>query len=110
MKTLLFIIIQSATLYNTDSDEWLDEQLKTLTDDQLEELDRFADKSMMTRSKNNDDNAELTRYTRHVKRDALWTTTEVLDCIRRLKHFGQGTKLDLVTEMLNCYRRMKNIG
>ncbi len=45
-----------------------------------------------------------------VKRDALWTTTEVLECIRRIKAFKNVSKLDLVTEMLNCYRRLKSSG
>jgi hypothetical protein len=45
-----------------------------------------------------------------VKRDALWTTTEVLDCVRRLKYSKDGSTLDRVTEMLNCYRRLKNAG
>ena len=44
------------------------------------------------------------------KRDALWTTTEVLDCVRRLKMYQAGSKLDRITEMLNCYRRLKHSG
>ena len=45
-----------------------------------------------------------------VKRDALWTTTEVLDCIRRVKMYKDVSKLDLAAEMLNCYRRLKHRG
>ncbi|CAF1658603.1 unnamed protein product, partial [Didymodactylos carnosus] len=76
---LLLIVVESWTLYNNDSEAWLDEQLGLLTDEELARLAR--------RYENNyDGNAELTHDTRHVKRDALWTTTEVLDCIRRLKH------------------------
>jgi len=45
-----------------------------------------------------------------VKRVALRTTTEVLDCVRRLKYYKNSSKLDLVTEMLNCYRRLKQNG
>ena len=45
-----------------------------------------------------------------VKRDALWTTTEVLDCIRRIKYSRNVSKLDLTTEMLNCYRRLRHSG
>jgi len=44
------------------------------------------------------------------KRDTLWTTTEVLDCIRRVKMYKDVSKLDLAAEMLNCYRRLKRTG
>lgn len=117
----ILVICQTASVYHGDSDDDDEENLfRSLTPEQLAELDEYlsqklADESSSSSSRGLADES-LDRNTRRpdestmVKRDALWTTTEVLDCIRRLKYSKNISKLDLTTEMLNCYRRLKHSG
>ena len=87
---MIFVVCQTAPLYDRynddDDDDYLSHKLNV--ESTSEELNqKFVN-----------------------KRDALWTTTEVLDCVRRLKHYQNSSKLDRITEMLNCYRRLKHSG
>lgn len=97
-------------------DEKLNNEFQYLTAEQLAELDEFLSRKLDDETFATSSSEILHRNTRRphvqtiVKRDALWTTTEVLECVRRLKHYKNGSKLDLTTEMLNCYRRLKNRG
>lgn len=99
-----------------DSNRELQDQFKSLTSEQLAELDEFLSRKLDDESGSISSSEVLHRNTRRphqksiVKRDALWTTTEVLNCIRGLKHFKNSGKLDVATEMLNCYRRLKHSG
>lgn len=122
---VISVVCQTASLYNHDNDDNdnddnndisdLNNQFKSLTPQQLAELDEFLSRKLYE-SASTSSSEILYRNTRHppehliMKRDALWTTTEVLDCVRRLKHSKNISKLDLVTEMLNCYRRLKHSG
>jgi hypothetical protein len=80
----------------------------------LAELDEYLSRQLFYETATSGE--ELYRNTRRphenfmAKRDALWTTTEVLDCVRRLKYYKDSSKLDLVTEILNCYLRLKQNG
>lgn len=50
------------------------------------------------------DNLLLFRY----RREALYKTTQVLNCIRRLRSvIIRPSKLDISTEMLNCLQQVK---
>jgi len=106
---IVLVVCRTAPLSNSYND---DDNYKSLTSEQLAELNEYI------LDKVNQESAlevlhRATRYpneNRITKRDALWTTTEVLDCVRRLKQFKNSSKLDLVTEMLDCYRRLKNNG
>ncbi|UJR33418.1 hypothetical protein I4U23_020862 [Adineta vaga] len=93
-----------------DYDKLLNE-LRSLNVDELTDLIQLLS-SEYTRETARELASNFLHHSRNTeqfsKRDALWTTTEVLDCIRRLKHYNNGSKLDLVTEMLNCYRRLKH--
>lgn len=109
------VVCQTTPVYDLDDDNEyraINNQLKSLTPERLDDLDEYFSRKLDEESLNED----LDRNTRYpnekslAKRDALWTTTEVLDCVRRLKHFKNSSKLDLVTEMLNCYRRLKHTG
>ena len=101
-------------MYDSDEDDELNNEFRALTPQQLAELDEFLSRKLY------DDEASsgeaLYRNTRRpheyemAKRDALWTTTEVLDCVRRLKYSKDASKLDFTTEMLNCYRRLRRNG
>ena len=97
-------------------DDVLYNQFKYLTAEQLAELDEFLSQQLNDESLVGSSSETLHRNTRRphsktlVKRDVLWTTTEVLDCVRRLRLYQNGSKLDLTTEMLNCYRRLKQRG
>jgi hypothetical protein len=106
---------------NADEDEVEDNfglynQFQSLTPEQLAELDEYLSRKLDDASMVTSSSEVLYRNTRRphqksiAKRDTLWTTTEVLDCVRRLKQFKNSSKLDLVTEMLNCYRRLKHAG
>lgn len=112
---IILVVCQTTPLYNHyDDNEYRDRdtQLNSLTSEQLAELNEYFSQKLHEESLSED----LDRNTRYpnenymTKRDALWTTTEVLECVRRLKHFKNSSTLDLVTEMLNCYRRLKNNG
>ncbi|CAF1177769.1 unnamed protein product [Adineta steineri] len=85
----------------------LNNRLQSLNSEQLAELSEYfaLQANEDPTSENVDRNSDERSMT---KRDALWTTTEVLDCIRRVKLYKNSSKLDLVTEMLNCYRRLKH--
>jgi hypothetical protein len=119
---MIFVVCQTTSLYNPDDDddndtfELLNNQFKSLTPQQLAELDEYLSRKLYDESSSASSGEVLYRNTRRphehlmVKRDALWTTTEVLECIRRLRHSKNISKLDLVTEMLNCYRRLKQQG
>ncbi|CAF1071249.1 unnamed protein product [Adineta steineri] len=116
---MIFVICQAASLrkHHDDDDNFeLNNQFRSLTRQQLAELDEFLSRKLIDESLSATSGEALDRNTRrpheHVikKRDALWTTTEVLDCVRRLKLYKNSSKLDLVTEMLNCYRRLKHVG
>ena len=88
-------------------------EFENLTEEQLAELDEFLSRKILDESFLSSSSSEvLHRNTRRplVKRDALWTTTEVLDCVRRLKLYKDHSKLDFAAEMLNCYRRLKHSG
>jgi hypothetical protein len=91
----------------------LNNEFRALTPEQLAELDEFLSRKVYDEASSGE---ALYRNTRRpheysmVKRDTLWTTTEVLDCVRRLKQSKDISKLDLVTEMLNCYRRLRHNG
>jgi len=110
----MFVICQSGLIYDSDDKIELNNQFKSLTPQQLAELDEFLSRKLDDETSSSSE--VLYRHTRDpnerliVKRDALWTTTEVLECIRRIKHSKNISKLDLVTEMLNCYRRLKHSG
>lgn len=118
---------QAASVYNRNGEATDDEgapdetfelnnQFRSLTRQQLAELDEFLSRKLNDESGLSTSGEALHRNTRRphehyiVKRDALWTTTEVLNCIRGLKMFRNGSKLDLTSEMLNCYRRLKHSG
>ncbi|CAF2338298.1 unnamed protein product [Rotaria sp. Silwood2] len=115
---IILVVCQTVTLYrlsndddNNDSHEENIEK-KSLTSEQLAKLNEY-----FSLKYNQEPLSEvLTRMIHYpnenhiTKRDALWTTTEVLECIRRLRHSKNISKLDLVTEMLNCYRRLKHRG
>ncbi len=94
----------------------MNNQFRSLTPQQLAELDEFLSRKLYEETSSASSGEVLYRNTRRphensmVKRDALWTTTEVLDCVRRLKYSKDATKLDFVTEMLNCYRRLRSNG
>jgi hypothetical protein len=109
---MVLVICQTAPLYDRE----LYNQFQSLTPQQLAELDEFLSRKLDDETSSLLSSEVLFRNTRRpnehllVKRDALWTTTEVLDCVRRLKHYKGGSKLDVVTEMLNCYRRLKSSG
>ncbi|CAF1403042.1 unnamed protein product, partial [Rotaria sordida] len=115
---ITFVICQTVSLYdrNDDNDNTYESynQFKSLTPQQLADLDEFLSRKLGDESSSLSSGEVLYRNTRRphqhliVKRDALWTTTEVLECIRRLKYSKNVSKLDLVTEMLNCYRRLKH--
>jgi hypothetical protein len=81
------------------------DQLKSRAREQFDDLDEYLARQI-------DDESVLNTFNSKsmTKRDTLWTTTEVLDCVRRLKLYKDSSKLDLVTEMLNCYRRLKHVG
>lgn len=112
---LILVVCQTASVYDLDDDNEdreINNQLKSLTPERLNDLDDYFSRKLDEESLNEDVDRN-TRYPHErllTKRDALWTTTEVLDCVRRLKHFKNSSKLDLVTEMLNCYRRLKHNG
>lgn len=105
-------------MYDRDDDEDFDlqNQFRSLTPQQLAELDEFLSRKLDDETSSASSGETLYRNTRRphenaiVKRDALWTTTEVLECVRRLKYSKNLSKLDLVTEMLNCYRRLRHSG
>ena len=119
---MIFVICQSASLYNRVDDNSNDDtfelnnQFKSLTPQQLAELDEYLSRKLYDESSSTASGEILYRNTRRpyhhslTKRDALWKTTEVLECVRRLRHSKNISKLDLVTEMLNCYRRLKHSG
>jgi len=118
---MIFVACQTASLYNSDDDDDddtvnLNDQFRSLTPQQLAELDEYLSRKLYDESSSASSGEVLYRNTRRphehmmVKRDALWTTTEVLECVRRLKQSKNISKLDLVTEMLNCYRRLKGSG
>jgi hypothetical protein len=116
---MIFVVCQAVSLYDRDDDDdsvQLNNQFRSLTPQQLAELDEFLSRKLYDESVSASSGEVLYRNTRRphenlmVKRDALWTTTEVLDCVRRLKYSKDGSTLDRVTEMLNCYRRLKNAG
>ena len=103
-------------MYDRDDDDDdfdLQNQFRSLTPQQLAELDEFLSRKLDDETSSAE---TLYRNTRRphenaiVKRDALWTTTEVLECVRRIKYSKNVSKLDLVTEMLNCYRRLRHSG
>jgi hypothetical protein len=113
---ITLVVCRTAPLYdryNDDDDDndnyETNNQLKLVTSEQLADylLHKVNEESALE---------VLDRGTRYsnenhmTKRDALWTTTEVLDCVRRLKYSKDSSKLDLVTEMLNCYRRLRHTG
>ncbi|CAF0896105.1 unnamed protein product [Adineta steineri] len=87
----------------------LNNRLQSLNSEQLAELSEYF--ALQAKEDPTSDNVDRNSDERSMtKRDALWTTTEVLDCIRRVKLYKNSSKLDLVTEMLNCYRRLKHAG
>ncbi|CAF0740053.1 unnamed protein product [Rotaria sp. Silwood1] len=113
---IILVACRTATLYSLynddDDDDSREENIekKSLTSEQLAKLDEY-----FSLKYNEEPLSEaLTRMIHYpnenhiTKRDALWTTTEVLECIRRLRYSKNISKLDLVTEMLNCYRRLKH--
>lgn len=109
------IVCQTASFYKLyDSNEYreINNQLKSLNPEQLDDLDEYFSRKINEEllSKNFDRNTRDSNENYMTKRDALWTTTEVLECVRRLKHSKNVSKLDLVTEMLNCYRRLRHSG
>lgn len=113
------VVCQTASIYdhdNGDEDFDLQNQFRSLTPQQLAELDEFLSRKLDDEISSASSGETLYRNTRRphessiVKRDALWTTTEVLECVRRLKYSKNASKLDLVTEMLNCYRRLRHSG
>ena len=112
------VVCQTASLYDRNEDEDFDlqNQFRSLTPQQLAELDEFLSRKLDDEISSASSGETLHRNTRRphessiVKRDALWTTTEVLECVRRLKYSKNVSKLDLVTEMLNCYRRLRHSG
>ncbi|UJR13806.1 hypothetical protein I4U23_000817 [Adineta vaga] len=119
----LCVVCQAASVYDRDDNDnsdgdtiELNNQFRSLTHQQLAELDEFLSRKLIDESLSATSSETLHRNTRHphdhtiVKRDALWTTTEVLNCIRGLKYYKNSSKLDVVTEMLNCYRRLKHSG
>ena len=114
---MIFVICQTASLYDRNDDTFeLYNEFKSLTPQQLADLDEFLSRKLDDESSSTSSAEVLYRNTRRphqhliVKRDALWTTTEVLECVRRLRQFKNTSKLDVVTEMLNCYRRLKHSG
>jgi hypothetical protein len=112
------VVCQTAPLYdryNDDNDNDYREtnkQLKSLVSEQIAELDEYLSRKLIEESASEvvDHNVRYSNENYRTKRDALWTTTEVLECIRRLKYFKNISKLDLVTEMLNCHQRLKHNG
>jgi len=109
------IVCQTASFYKLyDSNEYreINNQLKSLNPEQLDDLDEYFSRKINEEllSKNFDRNTRDSNENYMTKRDALWTTTEVLECVRRLRYYKDISKLDLVTEMLNCYRRLKQNG
>jgi len=113
------VICQTASVYNGDNDDDENSLFRSLTPEQLAELDEYLSQKLADVSSSSSwglAEESLDRNTRRpdestmVKRDTLWTTTEVLDCVRRLKYSKNISKLDLATEMLNCYRRLKHSG
>ena len=113
----IFVICQTALIYDRNDDEFeLNNQFKSLTPQQLAELDEFLSHKLDDESSSISSGEVLHRHTRRpderliVKRDALWTTTEVLNCVQRLKYSKNISKLDLAVEMLNCYRRLRHSG
>ena len=86
--------------------KWIDNYLALHPDDQLAISESNEDSEFYPRHEQINDSDGYTMS----KRDALWTTTEVLDCIRRLKLYKDVSKLDLAAEMLNCYRRLRHSG
>ncbi|CAF3398942.1 unnamed protein product [Rotaria socialis] len=113
---IILVVCRTSPLYNTnnDDDNYVEDNYKIppLTAEQLTELGQY----LKLKYKEESESDVLSRMIDHSdendvsKRDALWTTTEVLECIRRLRHSKNISKLDLVTEMLNCYRRLKHSG
>ena len=94
-------------LINDDGDAH--RQLRSSNSEQLAQLEEYLTHSIDRELES--DSAELdSDHAYMAKRDALWTTTEVLDCVRRVKMYKNGSKLDRITEMLNCYRRLKHSG
>jgi hypothetical protein len=108
---VILVVCQTAPLYDRYNDDD-DNKFESLTGEQLAGLDEYlADRlSDESASENLSRNTRRPTENSMSKRDALWTTTEVLDCVRRLKMYKNSSKLDLVTEMLNCYRRLKHHG
>ena len=115
----ILVICQTASVYNGDNDDDENSLFRSLTPEQLAELDEYLSQKLADVSSSSSwglAEESLDRNTRRpdestmVKRDTLWTTTEVLDCVRRLKYSKNISKLDLATEMLNCYRRLKHSG
>jgi len=109
------IVCQTASfykLYNSNEYREINNQLKSLNPEQLDDLDEYFSRKINEEllSKNLDRNTRDSNENYMTKRDALWTTTEVLECVRRLRYYKDISKLDLVTEMLNCYRRLKQNG
>ena len=94
--------------------EELYNEFQNLTEEQLAELDEFLSRKIHDESflSGSSESEVLHRNTRRprVKRDILWTTTEVLDCVRWLKFANDRSKLDFALELLNCYQRLKRAG
>lgn len=114
---LVFFLIFVLGLTMSVNSEELYNEFRSLTEEQLAELDEFLsqkldDASLLSSSSSQvvHRNTRRPRQRALVKRDVLWTTTEVLDCVRRLKLYKNSSKLDLTTELLNCYRRLKHRG
>ncbi|CAF0755774.1 unnamed protein product [Adineta ricciae] len=124
---LLMILVscQAASVYdgdeggdsNSDDTVELNNQFRSLTRQQLAELDEFLSRKLLDESLSATSSETLYRNTRRpyehtiVKRarDGLWTTTEVLNCIQGLR-YSKHSKLNMVTQMLNCYQRLKYSG
>lgn len=115
MLLIVLVACQAIPLFDTDDDnDYLEKNdvKRSFNSEQLAELGRYLSRRFDEEPESEAFNF-MTDYSnghRLSKRDALWTTTEVLECVRRLKYSKNISKLDLVTEMLNCYRRLKHSG
>jgi hypothetical protein len=102
------VVSQTAPLHDENEYRVRDYRLPSLTPEQLAELDDYLSRRLDEEFLSG--NLDYPNENSITKRDALWTTAEVLECVRRLKYYKDSSKLDRVTEMLNCYRRLKQNG
>jgi len=86
------VVCQTAPLCDLDDDDneyyEIHNQLKSLTPEQLNDLDEYFSQKLNEESliENLDRSTRYPNENSMRKSDALWTTTEVLECVKRLKH------------------------